>query len=102
LEKAAQRAVRLFEVVQNLGVNCGYERSFKMLDRKLLANRFLLGIDTADITHARLLDVCRELQMPDACFVPFRDALADANLVFLGFEDNEPGCVYKVYLEFWD
>jgi len=101
-EYAAERSVLLFKIVEELNVACGYERSFKMLDGKLLANRFLLGINTDSVSCDRLVDVCRRLQMPDHFKKPFVTGLADANLVFLGFEDHEPGCIYKVYLEFWE
>jgi tryptophan halogenase len=102
IDVTAAKAARLFKIVEDLGVACGYERSFKMLERTLLANRFLLGISTADLSPERLLDVCGELDMPAPYRESFRAHLADANLVFLGFEDNERSSLYKVYLEFWD
>jgi len=102
IDVTAGKAARLFQIVEDLGVPCGYERSFKMLEYTLLANRFLLGINTRDLPPERLLDVCRRLDMPAQYVESFQAHLADANLVFLGFEDNEPDCLYKVYLEFWE
>ena len=41
--------------------------------------------------------------MPEEYRQSLASNYADANLVFLGFEDNEEsGCDYKLYLEFWD
>jgi hypothetical protein len=102
IDVAAGRAARLFTIIEDLGLACGYERSFKMLDGTLLANRFLLGINTEDVSPERLLDVCRQLGMPPQYLESFQAQLADANVVFLGFEDNRVDCRYKVYLEFWD
>jgi len=102
MEIAAGRASLPFEIVENLDVACGYERSFKMLHDKLLANRYLLGIRTGDVPRDKLLDACRRLGMPETYVESFEADLADANLVFMGFEDNEASCMYKVYLEFWE
>lgn len=102
IETAAQRATLPFQIVEELGVPCGYERSFKMLDNRLFANRYLLGVETKHLTRDRMLDVCGKLNMPQAYADSLAEHFAEANLVFLGFEDNETGCIYKVYLEFWD
>lgn len=102
MEIVAGKASLPFKIIEQLGVACGYERSFKMLENKLLANRYLLGIDTADIKPEQLLDICHQLDMPTTYMEAFKAHLADANLVFLGFEDNEADCVYKIYLEFWE
>lgn len=102
IDANAGKAVKLFKLIEDLGVACGYERSFKMLDYRLLANRFLLGINPADLRPEKLLDVCRRLDMPAQYLESFQAHLADANVVFLGFEDNEQDCLYKVYLEFWE
>jgi hypothetical protein len=102
MEQAAEQAALPFQLLEQLKLPCGYERSFKMLDGKILANRFLLGVNVEQLTREKLLTICQRLNMPQ----PYIDSLfakfADANLVFLGFEDNEPGCIYRVYLEFWE
>lgn len=102
IEKAAGKASLPFKIIEQLGIACGYERSFKMLENKLLANRFLLGIETADLKPEQLLDICHQLDMPTTYMEAFKAHVPDANLVFLGFEDNEADCVYKIYLEFWE
>ena len=102
VEFAEQKAVLLFKIVEDLGVGCGYERSFKMHAERLLANRFLLGIDRKDLPLKKLLEIGRKMEMPGDFLHPLEEHFAEASLVFLGFEDNEPGCIYKIYLEFWD
>jgi hypothetical protein len=102
IEIAAKKAILPFKIVEHLGVPCGYERSFKMFQNTLLANRYLLGINTKDVNRESLLHICRQLGMPKSYLDSFESSLADANLVFLGFEHNEDDCVYKIYLEFWE
>ena len=46
VEIAAGKASLPFEIVESMDLACGYERSFKMLHNRLLANRYLLGIRT--------------------------------------------------------
>lgn len=102
-DSVARSAVLPFRIVESLGVGCGYERSFKLSSGSILANRYLLGINIVDVGAARLMDACRQLEMPVPLMEEFGDGLPDANLVFLGFEDSGPGgCIYKVYLEYWD
>ena len=103
LEEAARKAVLPFRIIQEMGVACGYERSFKLLAGRVLANRYLLGINTDELPYPKMLGICDRLEMPSAYRDAFAAHVADANLVFLGFEDNEEsGCVYRLYLEFWD
>ena len=98
----AQYATLPFKIIEEFGVPCGYERSFKMLPHTLLSNRFLLGINTVDLQRPQLIDICRQLDMPQDYRELFEANLAEANLVFLGFEDHEGVLIYKVYLEYWD
>lgn len=104
METATARAgVLPFRIVESLGVGCGYERSFKLAAGRILANRYLLGVETRQLTAAQLLTICRRLAMPAPLRDQFQAGLADANLVLLGFEDSEQhGCLYKVYLEYWE
>lgn len=101
-EIAAEKAGLIFKLVAELGEPCGYERSFKISHRSLLANRFMLGVETKELAKASLLAVCSRLGMPRAHLEAFERHLPDANLVFFGFEDGEGSCSYKVYLEYWE
>ncbi len=102
LRIAAERAALPFALLEELKIPCGYERSFKLLPGKLLANRYLLGVDLKNIHPAQLHAVCQRMNMPDEFIQSLNEHLSQANLVFLGFEDNPPDGTYKVYLEFWD
>lgn len=98
----ALRASLPFAIVEKLSLTCGYERSAKFSSRKLLANRYLLGIPAAEISADAFTDICRQLDLPNerqSELVPF---LSEANIVFLGCEDNESDIVLKIYLELYD
>lgn len=102
LEKLNEKAGRLFQLIQNLNLEYGLERSFKMAEKKLLWNRFLLAIRKKEIKDEKLLEICKLINMPGRYLEAFKENLSDANIVFFGFEENEKNYVYKVYLEFWD
>lgn len=100
-----ERAAHLLRLVEGLGVRPVVERSFKMFEHTLLANRFLWGLkrdSLSDRVADRLLDVCRRLEMPDHYLTAFRQNIHNANNLFFGFEENERTCRYKAYLEFGD
>jgi hypothetical protein len=92
----------VFQLVAELDKPCGYERSFKISEQSLLANRFMLGVDTKEMTEANLLGICSRLGMPQDHLEEFERNLPDANLALFGFEDCEGSCNYKVYLEYWE
>lgn len=91
----------LLQLTQGLIVE-GMETSFKMAERKLLANRFLLGITNNQSQSEEIIHICQQINMPPAHLEAFKENLSDANIVGIGFEESQSGCVYKVYLEFWD
>lgn len=91
-----------FKLVEKFNLTCIYEKSFKLLDRQLLSNRYILGISKADLDPEKLEVICREMNMPENFLREFQDNLADANLILLGFEENRENCVFKIYLDFWN
>jgi hypothetical protein len=101
-EEAGERAAQLLRMVGNLGVPYLYERSFRMCDRALLANRFLLTLDTLDIpgnARDRVLEICDRLSMPVSAR---REAIANfetAKCVHFGFEADSQNFICKLYLE---
>jgi hypothetical protein len=102
-DKTAEKVGPLFQLITDLNVEVGYERSFKMLDKTLLGTRFLLGIKKDTIrgeAHEKVLEMCTQLDMPDNFLEDFLGYLPEANVVLFGFEENERGCVCKAYLEF--
>lgn len=103
--KTDERAELLFQLVKSLKVNAGLERSFKISEKSLLGNRFLLGTRKGAIkqkAHERILEICARLKMPEDFLEAFREKLKDSDFVHFGFEENERTCVYKAYLEFYD
>ncbi len=100
-----QKSSFLFQLVKELDVSIGYERSFKILERSLLSDRFLLGISKKEIEYKaqdRIIHVCEQMGMPPSLLEIFGQCLFDANYVHFGFEDDGASCIYKVYVEFWD
>jgi hypothetical protein len=98
----ALRATLPFAIVQEFGLACGYERSAKFSAGKILANRYLLGIPAAELTVEKLTAICRRLAMPEQRLAALLTMFADANLVFLGCEDDEGDVTYKVYAELYE
>jgi len=92
-----------FRILESRGVASGYERSFKLSETSILANRYLLGVERPALDRQEWLEICHELGMPEVLRNEFLRDLARANLVLLGFEANaNGGAVFKLYLEFWD
>lgn len=94
---------RLHDEVRCIGAPFGRERSIKLRDQRVLANRFLLTVAREDIgidASQRVLDVCRRIEMPE----PFRQAMAKhitpADMIHFGYEEEQEGrAFFKVYLE---
>jgi hypothetical protein len=104
-EILSEKAGLLFQLVKNLDLEVGYERSFKVSEKSLLENRFLLGFSKKSIEqnpHERIFDICERMEMPEIFLGDFSEKLSEANYVHFGFEENERTCIYKVYLEFYD
>lgn len=92
-----------FRMLESRGLSSGYERSFKLSDSSLLANRYLLGVEQQALGKHQWAEVCRELAMPKTLRQEFLQGLARANLVLLGFEAQANGqALFKLYLEYWD
>lgn len=105
VEKTDEKAGALFYLVKDLSVKIGFERSFKVFDKTLLADRFLMGFLRKSIRRRPnecVLDICRKIDMPLNFQEKFREDLSAANIVLFGFERNEKSRIYKAYLEFTD
>ncbi|MEO1524519.1 MAG: hypothetical protein AAFX06_03745 [Planctomycetota bacterium] len=88
-----------FAICQELGLSVAYERSFKICRGGLLANRYLIGIPTADLSVEQARQIASRMGLADSAH-SFWSLYPDANLLLIGFEDAEPGTTYKLYLEF--
>jgi len=101
--RSTRMAVQLLELLEQLGTGADFERSFKLLPKTLLANRFLLAVQKRAIpeeAETRVLDLCRGLGMPEAGLGLFREHLPEADVVGFGLEEEESTCMVKAYLEF--
>jgi hypothetical protein len=104
-ERLPEKAKALFRLIEALGLEVGYERSFKVSEKTLLENRFLLGFSKKSIkrkAREKIIDICSRMDMPSTFLEDFSEKLSEANYVHFGFEEDETTSVYKAYLEFYD
>jgi hypothetical protein len=102
-EEARERVSFLFDLLKNLDLTVGLERSFKVSEKTLLPNRFLLGFIPDSIRenpYEKILDVCKRMRMPEKFFPAFAQDLPEATMVGFGIEEDETACVVKAYVEF--
>lgn len=103
VERTDEKAGKLYKGVNSLNVQVGFERSFKILEKTLLTDRFLMGFKKRSIKQKPLdsiVNICRQIDMPENFLDTFQEYLPESNIVLFGFEKNERTCVYKAYLEF--
>ncbi|MBN1105405.1 MAG: DUF3467 domain-containing protein [Deltaproteobacteria bacterium] len=103
VETTEERASLLFQLVSDLNVTVGFERSFKVFKKTLLADRFLMGFRRESLgqeAHERVTHICRQINMPDEFLDAFQEHLPESNIVLFGFEGNGNKGLYKAYLEF--
>jgi tryptophan 7-halogenase len=101
-EEAGDKAALLLRLVSSLGVPYQYERSFRMSEGALLANRFLLTFNTRDIQGRpveRVLDICRRLEIPRSLEASAEQSFGMANCLHFGFESGPASIVFKLYQE---
>ena len=102
-ELAARWLGRLFEQLNSLDLTVGLERSFKMSEKKLSGNRFLLAFEPKNIgenPYAAISGICGRMGMPGESLKAFNQELSEATLVGFGIEEEGSTCVVKAYLEF--
>ena len=100
--RAAEDANRLFRLVSGAGVPFVYERSFRMREGELLANRYLLSAGRQaerGETDKPLAGVFRQLDMPGEFLEAAERNLPLARCVHFGFEADARSHLLKVYLE---
>ena len=98
-EKASPEKALLLGLVNSLQIDLGAERSFKVFRDVILTDRFLLSARSDAVPREKTLDICRRLGLPDPFWAPLLQNLPDTKFVHFGFEENEKGSIYKVYLE---
>lgn len=104
VEKTDEDAAMLVKLVNDLGVPFGFERSFKVMEKTFLPDRFLSGFERKWIAPEKqqesILGICRQINMPEDFMERFREDLSHANIALFGFEKNEKRRFYKLYLEY--
>jgi len=101
--RAVEKVELLFELLNNLNIAPAFERSFKVKENTLLANRFLLGFEkdlAGPNPHEMILSICEQIGMPSDLLATFLKNLPDASIVGFGFGENETTCIVRAYLEF--
>ncbi len=101
-EEAGERGAELLRLVGNLGIPYQYERSFRISERNLAANRFLLTVDVGNIPEdrcVRTLEICDRLRMPQSARDEAQANFAMAKCIHFGFEADDGTIVCKLYLE---
>ena len=101
-DSTGERAALLLRLVGELGVPFQHERSFRMTEGALHANRFLLSVDRRGISGdsaARMLGICQRLSMPEALRGAAMARFDMASCVHFGFEGDAGRVVVKLYLE---
>jgi hypothetical protein len=96
----AERASLLLAYLLTLPVE-GYEKSFKMSERSLLDQRYLVGINVDQLTREHVFDICRKLDMPQVFLACLDRELAVADTLHFGFEQGEGRAIFKLYCEYW-
>jgi hypothetical protein len=100
-DESGQKAALLHRLVGALGVPYFHERSFRISEGTLAANRFLISIDGMSSPKApasALLDLCRRLGMPSAALDQAQVRMGEARSVHFGFE-GDGRVIFKFYLE---
>jgi hypothetical protein len=101
-DAAGEKGALLLRLVAALGGRPQYERSFRLTEGTLQANRFLLSLDAAEIAgnrRARVLEVCDAFAMPQGLRAAAVAAFAIAHSVHFGFERQAESIVCKLYFE---
>lgn len=101
-DQAGERAALLLRLVAELGIPYQYERSFRMSEAGLLANRYLLTVNTRDMAgdpRERAMAICRRLDMPRGPQVAAEEQFGMAKCLHFGFEGDADSIIYKLYLE---
>ncbi len=101
--KAVEGVVSLFEILKNLDLPVALERSFKVSEKKLSANRFLVAFEPKSVrqnSYENILRIGALMDMPEKFLGAFERDLPEATLIGFGIEEDEETCIVKAYLEF--
>lgn len=101
-DQSGERAAQLLRLVGHWDVPHQYERSFRLSELGVQANRFLLTVNTCDVpgtARERALEVCDRLAMPATLRAAAEANFEMANCLHFGFEGDPGSIICKLYLE---
>jgi tryptophan halogenase len=101
-DPSGERAAQLLQAVGAWQVPHQYERSLRMTQGSLQANRFLLTVNTKDIpadAAAAVLAIGDQFDMPDHLRSVAAENFGMAKCIHFGFEGEPDSIVCKLYLE---
>jgi hypothetical protein len=101
-DPSGERAAQLLQAVGAWQVPHQYERSLRMTQASLQANRFLLTVNTKDIpgdAAPAVLAICDQFTMPPQLRSDAAENFAMAKCIHFGFEGEPDSIVCKLYLE---
>ncbi|MGE0222149.1 MAG: hypothetical protein AB7S57_02715 [Acetobacteraceae bacterium] len=101
-DESGAKAAQLIRLVGELDVPHQYERSFRISQGSLQANRFLLTLNVRDIAgdpRERVLAVCDRMAIPPDARARAEAEFGMAKCVHFGFEGDATSIVCKLYLE---
>jgi hypothetical protein len=96
-------AANLIRLVETLGAPYGLERSVKIMPGGLAGERYLVSVGCAALGKSpadRLIQIGRELHIPQRFADALPAALRHAGVVHFGYEAGSGHEVYKIYLEY--
>jgi tryptophan 7-halogenase len=102
VDPSGERAAQLLQAVGAWKVPHQFERSLRMTQGSLQANRFLLTVNTKDIPGdpaVSALAICDQFMMPASLCSVASDNFGMAKCVHFGFEGEPDSIVCKLYLE---
>jgi tryptophan halogenase len=99
---SGEKAAQLLRLVSAWSVPHQYERSLRLTEGALQANRFLLTVNRNDLrgdAAAQALAVCDQFEMPPRLRAAAVENFDIAKCIHFGFEGNPDSIVCKLYLE---
>ena len=99
---SGEKAAQLLRAIGSWGIPHQYERSLRLSEGSLQANRFLLTMNARDIPGdplAQALAVCDQFGMPPALREAAAANFTMAKCVHFGFEGDPESIICKLYLE---
>lgn len=96
------QATKLLQLVEQLQVSYGYERSFQLSNNSFSQNRFLISLNKNSLggnAEKKILNICNNLALPLDLVTILQKNFHQTKFLHFGFEKNAHQNLYKIYLE---